>query len=94
MIPLAEIDVAPQHLRMVVDVMVVDVLECYLPDREVWAYESRGFRRSWQYSGLDLVILGDQPVSLSQREDMLDDLSETRAPYLVDVKDWSRIPRH
>ena len=89
MISFAEIDVEPRHLEM-----VTEILERYLPDREVWAYGSRVSGRSWQYSDLDLVVMGDQPMNLGQREDMLDDLSETRLPYLVDLKDWSLIPQH
>ncbi len=89
MISLADDDIEPQHLRM-----VVEVLARYLPDREVWAYGSRVSRRSWQYSDLDLVVMGDQPMTASQREDMLDDLSETRLPYMVEVKYWSLVPQH
>lgn len=88
-IPLSQVDIAPQHLSV-----VTAVLRRYLPDREVWAYGSRVSGHSWRYSDLDLVVLGDQPMSAMLIEDLLDDLSETLVPYIVDLKDWHRIPQH
>ena len=88
-VPLSQVDITPEHLEI-----VADALRRYLPDREVWAYGSRVTGRSWRYSDLDLVIVGDQPVSGMRTEDLLDDLSETLLPYIVELKDWHRIPQH
>ena len=88
-IPLSQVDIAPQHLSV-----VTDILRRYLPDREVWAYGSRVSGHSWRYSDLDLVVLGDQPMSVMLQEDLLDDLAETLVPYIVDLKDWNLIPQH
>ena len=53
-VPLSQVDITPQHLEI-----VTNILRRHLPDREVWAYGSRVTGRSWRYSDLDLVALGD-----------------------------------
>lgn len=89
MIPLSRVDITPEHLQT-----VTGILRRHLPDREVWAYGSRVSGHSWEYSDLDLVALGDRPLPAIALADLRDDLSETRLPYIVDLKDWRRIPRH
>ena len=88
MIPLSRVDITPQHLKM-----VTGILQRCLPDREVWAYGSRVSGHSWEYSDLDLAVMGDQPLPAGVLEDLRDDFSETRLPYIVDLKDWHRIPQ-
>ena len=88
-VPLSQVDITPQHLEI-----VTDILRRHLPDREVWAYGSRVTGRSWRYSDLDLVALGDLPIGAMLMDDLLNDLSETLLPYIVDLKDWQRIPQH
>lgn len=88
-VPLSQVDIAPQHLEI-----VTDALRRHLPDREVWAYGSRVTGRSWRYSDLDLVALGDRPIGAILMDDLLNDLSETLLPYIVELKDWHRIPQH
>ncbi len=88
-VPLSQVDIAPQHLEI-----VTDILRRHLPDREVWAYGSRVTGRSWRYSDLDLVALGDFPIGAMLMDNLLNDLSETLLPYIVELKDWRRIPQH
>lgn len=88
-VPLSQVDITPQHLEI-----VTDILRRHLPDREVWAYGSRVTGRSWRYSDLDLVALGDLPIGAMLMDDLLNDLSETLLPYIVELKDWQRIPQH
>ena len=88
-VPLSQVDIAPQHLEI-----VTDILREHLPDHEVWAYGSRVTGRSWRYSDLDLVALGELPIGAMLMDDLLNDLSETLLPYIVELKDWQRIPQH
>ncbi|MDO4433216.1 MAG: hypothetical protein Q4B82_01370 [Alysiella sp.] len=40
---------------------------------------------------LDLVILGDEPLSLAERAALTDDFSESNLPWKVDLVDWNLI---
>ena len=88
-VPLHQVDMSPEHLKW-----VSDVLARHLPDCEVWAYGSRVSGRSWRYSDLDLVAMGNQPINATVMENVQDDLSETLVPYVIDFKDWNLIPEH
>ena len=81
------IDVLPEHMEM-----LADILAKHLPDREVWAYGSRVNGRARRYSDLDLVIIGIEPLSEITRFLLKEDLSESRLPFIVQVKDWQLIP--
>ena len=85
---LDQIDIAPQHLQM-----VTEILRRHLPHAEVWAYGSRVSGRSWEYSDLDLVVVGETALNGREMQDARDDMSESRLPFLVDLKDWHRIPQ-
>ena len=86
---LSNVDITPQHLQI-----VTGILQHYLPNREVWAYGSRVSGHSWQYSDLDLVIMGDTALDSVTKWDVSDAFSLSRLPYIVDLKDWHRIPQH
>ena len=49
---------------------------------------------SWQYSDLDLVAVGETAVDSMTMWNARDAFSESRLPYMVDLKDWQRIPQH
>ena len=85
---LDQIDIAPQHLQM-----VTEILRRHLPHAEVWAYGSRVSGQSWEYSDLDLVVVGETALNGREMQDARDDMSESRLPFLVDLKDWHRIPQ-
>ena len=87
--PISQVDITPEHLKT-----IGDILAARLPDREVWAYGSRVTGHSWRYSDLDLVVRGDRELGAMQREDLLDELSETLVPYIIELKDWHTIPKH
>ena len=86
---LDQIDIAPHHLEM-----VTEILRRHIPRAEVWAYGSRVSGRSWEYSDLDLVVVGETALDSRTLWDTRDDFSESRLPFLVDLKDWRRIPQH
>ena len=85
----SDVDIAPQHWSM-----IDDILRHCLPDQVVWAYGSRVTGHSWQYSDLDLVVVGETAVDSVTMWNARDAFSGSRLPYIVDLKDWQRIPQH
>ena len=88
-VPASDIDIAQEHWEM-----VEEILSRCLPDREVWAYGSRVSGRSWRYSDLDLVVVGEPPVGGFTMCNARDAFTLSRLPYIVDLKDWNHIPEH
>ena len=88
-VPFSDVDIAPQHWSM-----IDDILRRCLPNHPVWAYGSRVTGHSWQYSDLDLVVVGETVVDSVTMWNARDAFSESRLPYMVDLKDWQRIPQH
>jgi type I restriction enzyme, S subunit len=78
------IDIRPDHWAI-----VRDILARHVPDREVWAFGSRATWTAKDYSDLDLVILGDQPLPANIRAALGEDFSESDLPYKVDVVEWA-----
>ena len=70
------------------------LLREHLPGVEVWAYGSRVNGRSHDGSDLDLVLRGPglQAVPLEQLGDFTDAVRESMLPFLVEERDWTRLP--
>ena len=70
------------------------LLREYLPGVEVWAYGSRVNGRTHDSSDLDLVLRGPglQAVPLEQLGDFTDAVRESTLPFLVEARDWTRLP--
>ncbi len=88
-VPISHVDITPEHPDT-----ISRILAFRLPDREVWAYGSRITGHSWRYSDLDLVVRGYRAMGAMQKEDLLDELSETLVPYIIELKDWHTVPKH
>src|SRR5438132_9671434 len=84
-----KLNLKSHHLQL-----LLDLLEAYSPEAEVWAYGSRVNGGGHQGSDLDLVVR--DPASLDQPQKKLyllrDALEESDLPMLVDVLDWARLP--
>lgn len=80
----AKIDISQSDLAM-----VRDILKRHVPDRDVWAFGSRVTGKAKAYSDLDLVVMGDVPLSLSISGALSDEFSESDLPFKVDVVDWA-----
>ena len=78
------LDVRPDHLRM-----VLDILQKRVPQYEVWAFGSRAKWTAKDYSDLDLCIVSDQPLSFSLLGALAEDFSDSDLPWKVDVVDWA-----
>jgi type I restriction enzyme S subunit len=59
------------------------------PNHEVWAFGSRVTGSAKEFSDLDLVVIGEKPLSLAVHANLVDDFSESDLPYNVDVIDWA-----
>ena len=79
----------PKHRRM-----LEALLRKHLPDVEVWAYGSRVNGRSHDGSDLDLVLRAPDlnEIPSSQLEEFEEAVRESNIPFLVEARDWARLP--
>ena len=73
-----------------------NLLREHLPDVEVWVYGSRVNGRSHDGSDLDLVLRGPdlKEIPADQLDDFEEALRESTIPFLVEARDWTRLPEH
>ncbi|MDD2587087.1 MAG: nucleotidyltransferase domain-containing protein [Syntrophomonadaceae bacterium] len=70
---------------------VLNILERYVPDMEVWAFGSRVKGNAKSYSDLDLLIIGDEKMSINQWGELKEAFQESDLPFRVDLLDWHQI---
>lgn len=80
------IDISPDNWQV-----VRDILERYVPDREVWAFGSRAKWTAKEFSDLDIAIIGDEPMSIGVMAELNESFQESVLPFKVDVVDWAAI---
>ena len=73
---------------------IVALLHKHLPSVEVWAYGSRVNGRSHDGSDLDLVLRGPKltEIDTSRLVDFIEALQDSTIPFLVEARDWARLP--
>ena len=81
--------ILPRH-RSVLEAL----LRAHLPDVEAWAYGSRVNGRSHDGSDLDLALRapGLTKIPSEQLADFKDAVCESKIPFLVEARDWARLP--
>ncbi len=74
--------------------MLEEILRVHMPTVEVWAYGSRVSGRSHDGSDLDLVLRGPelQQIPISQLVALEEALRESTIPFLIEARDWARLP--
>ena len=74
--------------------MLEVLLREHLPDVEVWAYGSRVTSRGHEGSDLDLVLRGPhlEKIPLARLTIFEEAVRESTIPFLVEVRDWARLP--
>lgn len=77
-------ELSPQQLET-----VRAILKRHLPGREVLVFGSRATGTAKEYSDLDLVVMGNDPLTLRQRALLEQDFDESVLPFKVDVVDWA-----
>ena len=80
------IDISPENWRI-----VRDILQRYVPDREVWAFGSRAKWTAKEFSDLDIAIIGDKPLSIALTADLREAFQESALPFKIDIVDWASI---
>ena len=80
---------SPRHRKE-----IVALLRKHLPDVEVWTYGSRVNGRSHDGSDLDLVLRSPQlaEIDASQLAEITESLRESTVPFLIEARDWARLP--
>ena len=80
----------PKHRRA-----LEALLRQHLPGVEVWAYGSRVNGQSHDGSDLDLVLRGPglKEVPSGQLGDFEEAVRESNIPFLVEARDWARLPK-
>jgi len=80
---------APKHRKA-----IEALLQEHLPDVEVWAYGSRVNGRAHEGSDLDLVLRapGLKEVPDDRFADFREALYDSNIPFLVEARDWARLP--
>jgi len=83
------------NLREKHRLLLENLVRQYLPDIEVWVYGSRINGRSHDGSDLDLVLRSPDlmPIDSRKFQAFIDALRESNIPFLVDVRDWARLPK-
>ena len=69
--------------------IVRGILQKHAPRYEVWAFGSRAKGTAKPYSDLDLAVITEQPLALSDRAALVDAFAESDLPWRVDVVDWA-----
>lgn len=78
------LDIRPDHLKI-----VQNILQAFIPEREVWAFGSRAKGTAKRYSDLDLCVLGEAPLSFQTLGLMEEAFDLSDLPYKVDLVDWA-----
>jgi len=81
---LEKLDVKPEEWKE-----ISQILKTYAPLYEVWAFGSRVTGKAKQFSDLDLVIITQQPLSLSEYAILKEAFDESDLPFKVDIVDWA-----
>ncbi len=70
------------------------LLRQHLPDVEVWAYGSRVSGKCHNGSDLDLVLRGPglKEIPIGRIGDFEEAIQESNIPFLVEARDWARLP--
>lgn len=70
------------------------LLRSHLPGVEVWAYGSRANGAAHDGSDLDLVLRGSglREIPARRLADFADAVRESSIPFLVEARDWARLP--
>lgn len=69
--------------------LVQNILAIWLPAHEVRMFGSRARGTPKPYSDLDLVIMGETPVSMATLGQLREAFADADLPWRVDLVDWA-----
>ncbi|MDF1583102.1 MAG: nucleotidyltransferase domain-containing protein [Methyloprofundus sp.] len=81
---LAKLAVKPEEWKE-----INQILKTYAPLYEVWAFGSRVTGKAKQFSDLDLAIITQQSLPLSEYAIIKEAFDESDLPFKVDIVDWA-----
>jgi predicted nucleotidyltransferase len=86
---------AQLYLRKKDQDQLLALLRVHLPGVSAWAYGSRVNGTAHETSDLDVALRASnlEPINPSALSDFQEALSQSNIPILVDVHDWSRLPK-
>lgn len=67
------------------------ILRQHVPDREVRAFGSRVNGTARKFSDLDLVVMGETPLSIDIVAVLSEAFSDSNLPFKVDIVDWASV---
>jgi len=73
--------------------IIIDIIKKYVPDCEVWVFGSRYHGTAKESSDLDLVVIGEHKLLLSQMADLRYAFQESDLVFSVDIIDWNKISK-
>ena len=71
--------------------IILRILDRYVPDSQVWAFGSRVKGIFKSYSDLDLVVIREDKMSITEFGELIEAFQESDLPFRVDVLDWHAI---
>ncbi len=80
------IDLRPDHWDI-----VRETLQRHVPDRSVLAFGSRATWTAWDYSDLDIAIMGEVPLPQSTLWNLKEEFVESELPFRVDIVEFARL---
>ena len=69
--------------------IVYGILQKHVPQYELWAFGSRAKGTAKPYSDLDLAVITERPLPLSDSAALADAFAHSDLPWRVDVVDWA-----
>jgi predicted nucleotidyltransferase len=77
------------RLNLQEEIIVREILQTYLPGREVWVFGSRIGDNPKQYSDLDLLVRDDAPLPAATLYALKEAFEESNLPFQVDIVEWA-----
>ena len=69
--------------------IVQDILRRRVPHHAVWVFGSRAKGTTKKTADLDLAIISDNPLSLTELGKLHDEFDISDLPFKVDIVDWA-----
>ena len=78
------IDISSEDLAL-----VRGILARLLPDRDVRVFGSRAMGTAAEFSDLDLLVMGDEPLDVAVKAELRECFAKSGLPFKVDVVEWA-----
>lgn len=69
--------------------IVQEILKRHIPKHTVWAFGSRVKGTTKKTADLDLAIISEKSLPLTQYSELTDAFDESSLPFKIDIVDWA-----